>query len=154
MSYGFFDHPSYHFSFPEAVLDIERTIDSLVRENEISAIFIEGIQLRKNIKSFCALAQLQGVLINLFTKNKYLYGVVEPSSWQAYCKARGRTANEQKEKDLEQKNQFKKDSKILSIQYVKSKYGVETLNDNIADSICIGDYVVNNIKIKENSINA
>ena len=44
-----------------------------------------------NVQSFKKLAQLQGVLINLFEKNEYLYDFVAPTQWQNYCKARGRT---------------------------------------------------------------
>lgn len=41
----------------------------------------------------------------------------------------------------------KKESKILSIQFVKDQFGIETTNDNVADSICMGFYVTNIIEI-------
>ena len=42
----------------------------------------------------------------------------------------------------------KKQSKVLSLEYVRDTYGVTTLNDNVSDAICIGTYVVNNIEIR------
>ena len=70
----------------------------MIKENDIAAVFIEDIQLRVNVQSFKKLAQLQGVLVNLFEKNEYLYSFVAPTQWQNYCKARGRSTKEIKEK--------------------------------------------------------
>ena len=149
VKYGDFDYSKSKYTYSKAIMYIEREIETVISENDISAVFIEDIQLRKNVQSFKRLAQLQGVLINLFEKNEYLYGFVAPSSWKAFCKARGRTTKELKSKitALENKDN-KKESKMLSIEYVKNKYGIDTLNDNLSDAICIGEYVVNNVTIK------
>ena len=111
-------------------------------------MFIEDIQLRVNVQSFKKLAQLQGVLINLFEKNEYLYDFVAPTQWQNYCKARGRSSKEIKEKIKALELSGKKESKILSIQFVKEKFNVDTDNDNLSDAICIGYYAVNHFKLK------
>lgn len=100
---------------------------------------------------FKNLAQLQGVLINLCEKKHYLYQLISPSVWQNYCNARGRTSKEIKAKitaTISNDNKAKKQSKILSLQYVKNKYDIDTDNDNISDAICIGDYAVHNINIQ------
>lgn len=124
-------------------------IDNIIKENNIDVVFIEDIQLRKNVQSFKRLAQLQGVLVNLFEKNEYLYDFVAPSQWQNFCKARGRNSKEIKAniKNLENK----KNSKMLSIEFVKDKFGIDTDNDNLSDVICIGYYVINNLELKEKS---
>lgn len=148
VKYGDFDYSKSKYTYSQAIMNIEKEIEKVISENVISAIFIEDIQLRKNVQSFKRLAQLQGVLINLFEKNEYLYSFVAPTSWQSFCQARGRTTKELKSKITTlEKKEGKKESKILSIQYVKDKYNIDTLNDNLSDSICIGDYVVNNITI-------
>lgn len=79
------------------------------------------------------------------------YDTVYPSQWQNYCKARGRTTSEKKKKtdDIEENKSNVKKSKVLSIEFVKDNYDVVTDNDNIADAICIGNYVVNNVNFRE-----
>ena len=116
----------------------------------ISAVFIEDIQLRVNVQSFKKLAQLQGVLINLFEKNEYLYDFIAPTQWQNYCKARGRSSKEIKDKIKALEASGKKESKILSIQAAKEMYGIDTDNDNLADAIMIGHFVINNYDIRLN----
>lgn len=41
----------------------------------------------------------------------------------------------------------KKQSKILSIQFVKEQFGIDTDDDNLADAISLGWYVVNVVEI-------
>lgn len=153
IAYGLFSYPNSKYTFAQAVLNLERAIENLINKNQIDAVFLEGIQLRKNPKSFACLAQLQGVLINLCEKRGLPYAIVQPTSWQSFCGAKGRTSKDTGKKLAETDSQTddvnlkgKKASKILSIQYVKDKYHIDTCNDNIADAVCIGTYVVNNIE--------
>lgn len=153
VTYGTFSYDNKSFTYAKAILAIENLVDSLIKSYGISAVFIEDIQLRANVQSFKKLAQLQGVLVNLFEKNEYLYDFVAPSQWQNYCKARSRTTKEIKEKIKALEASGKKESKILSIQAVKALYGIDTENDNLADSIMIGHYAVNHFKIERNAQN-
>lgn len=153
VTYGTFSYDNKSFTYAKAILAIENLVDSLIKSYGISAVFIEDIQLRANVQSFKKLAQLQGVLVNLFEKNEYLYDFVAPSQWQNYCKARSRTTKEIKEKIKALEASGKKESKILSIQFVKEKYNVDTENDNLSDAICIGHYAVNHFKIERNAQN-
>lgn len=148
IDYGTWEFDNRKYSFEQAILHIEALIDEVIHSHEVGAVFFEDIQLRRNVQSFKKLAQLQGVLVNLAEKNEYLYGLVTPSQWQNYCNARGRTEKEVKAnlKEVQPKKEGKT-SKILSLQHVKDKYGVETDNDNLSDAICIGEYVVSNIEI-------
>lgn len=124
-----------------------------MKSYDISAVFIEDIQLRANVQAFKKLAQLQGVLVNLFEKNEYLYGYVAPSQWQNFCKARGRNSKEIKSQVLTVDTGGKKESKILSIQFVKDQFGIETDNDNLADAISLGFYVVNIVELTSTNKN-
>jgi Holliday junction resolvasome RuvABC endonuclease subunit len=149
--YGAFCYSTSGSTFPQETVLIENFIEEKIVSDGISAVFIEDIHMSKNVNTFKNLARLQGVLINLFEKNNYLYGIITPSQWQSFCKAKGRTSKEIKSKvlssDASEKKFNKRRTKIMSIEYVKSKFKVDTLDDNIADAICIGDYVVNNIPI-------
>ncbi len=86
--------------------------------------------------------------MNLFEKNEYLYGYVAPSQWQNFCKARGRNSKEIKSQVLSVETNGKKESKILSIQFVKDQFGIETENDNLADAVSMGFYVVNIVELE------
>lgn len=149
-TYGTFSFGNKDYTYAKAILAIEGLIDTVIKSYNISAVFIEDIQLRVNAHSFKRLAQLQGVLVNLFEKNEYLYDFVAPTQWQNYCKARGRNSKEIKEQIKTLEANGKKASKILSIEFVKENFGVETDNDNLSDAICIGWYAVNNFNLEGN----
>lgn len=147
LCYGTFSFDARKYTYEEATMHIEEIVNAVITAWDIDAVFIEDINLRVNVNAFKRLAQLQGVLANLFEKNKLLYEYVAPARWQAYCKASGRSTAEQK-KGVSARE--KGASKILSTQFVKDAYGIETDNDNLADAICIGHYAVNQIEIKKN----
>lgn len=147
-TYGTFSFSSKDYTYAKAILAIESLVDTIIKTYGISAVFIEDIQLRVNVQSFKKLAQLQGVLVNLFEKNEYLYDFVAPTQWQNYCKARGRSSKEIKEKIKALEASGKKESKILSIQFVKENFNVDTDNDNLSDAICLGHYAVNHFNLE------
>lgn len=146
---GVFEFDSKYYTYARAVMYIEDIVNIVIKAYDVSAIFIEDIQLRQNVQSFKRLAQLQGVLVNSFERNNYLYDYIAPAQWQNFCNSRGRTSKEQDAEITELEHDGKKRSKILSIQYVKEHFGIDTQDDNLADSICIGWYVVNNIAIED-----
>lgn len=145
---GVVSFPDSKFTYAQALVGISDLAQSLMLEYGACAVFIEDTQLQKNADSFKKLAQLQGALISLFERNEYLYEIIKPSTWQGYCGARGRTAKELKANARCVQSSSTRQTKILSIQYVKDKFGIETEDDNLADALCIGDYVVNNIRIE------
>lgn len=148
LDYGVWDYGGKDYTYAKAILSIETLVNYIIGKFETDAVFIEDIQMRVNVSSFKRLAQLQGVLVNLFEKNEYLYGFVAPSQWQNYCKACVRGNKEIKENTLLLEKAGKKISKAFSIEAVKELYDIDTENDNLADAILIGHYVVNNIKIE------
>jgi Holliday junction resolvasome RuvABC endonuclease subunit len=147
IAYGEFNFPTSKYTFSEAMAGICGIVLDLIEEHDISAVFIEDIQLRKNVDSFKKLAQLQGGLIYILQEIDMVYELVQPSVWQSYCKARGRTAKERKVPSENFELIQLKGSKIMSMAFVKEKFGIETDNDNIADAICIGHWASQNIKI-------
>lgn len=148
LDYGTWGFDNKNYTFEQAILQIEDLLSEVIRTHDVDAVFLEDIQLRRNVQSFKKLAQLQGVLVNLCEKTNILYNLVAPTQWQNYCKARGRTGKEIKSKITSVEPAGKKTSKILSLQAVRDIYGIETENDNLADAVMIGHYVVNNIKIE------
>lgn len=153
LHYGSFDFSGNHYSYAQAILEIEKLIPKLIKKYDVAAVFFEDIQMQANVLAFKRLAQMQGVIINLCEKNEYLYQIITPSQWQSYCNARGRSAKEIKAGIKAVETKDKRVSKKLSIQYIKENHNIETDDDNLADAICIGEYVVNNIKIAVSSCN-
>lgn len=149
LDYGTWGFDSKNYTFEQAILHIEALLSEVIRTHDIEAVFLEDIQLRQNVQSFKRLAQLQGVLVNLCEKTNIIYNLVAPTQWQNYCKARGRTTKEIKSKVTEIDPTGKKSSKVLSLQFVRDNFEIETDNDNLSDAVCIGHYVVNNLKIQE-----
>jgi Holliday junction resolvasome RuvABC endonuclease subunit len=148
MEFGCYSFQSDGYSYPQVLVAVCELTKNLVVQHGVSAIFIEDIQLRKNVDSFKKLAQLQGSLIALFEREEYLYDLVPPTKWQSFCGARGRTAKEVKGKVTALESD-KKQSKVLSIQFVKHMFDIDTDNDNLSDAICMGYYVVQKIKLSE-----
>ena len=146
LEYGAFSFPLDKFTYAKVFVGICDIVKNLMFAHNISAVFIEDIQMRKNVDSFKKLAQLQGALVSMFERNEYLYDFVPPSSWQNFCNARGRTTKEVKDKMIAL-NSEKKRSKLLSIQFVKDQFGIDTNDDNIADAVSMGYYVAMNVKI-------
>ena len=70
IGYGTFSFDSKKYTYAKAILHIEELITTLLKSYDISAVFVEDIQLRANVQAFKKLAQLQGVLVNLFEKNE------------------------------------------------------------------------------------
>lgn len=147
LDYGIFDFDAKHYTYAQAVFCIEQLVWDVMQEQEVDAVFLEDIQLRANVQAFKKLAQLQGVLVNLLQKNDYLYDYIAPSKWQNYCMARSRNATERKSNVTSVRADGKKESKVLSLQFVKDHFDIETTNDNLADAICIGWYVVNEVEL-------
>jgi len=141
LSWGEWSFPARKYDFSRAVYEITRVAMDLVQTNNIDVVFIEDTQLRQNVQSFKKLAQLQGALINLFEGLGMPYESVPPTRWQSYCGARGRSYKEHKDNTAP----GPKASKMLSMEFVREQFGIETNNDNLADAICIGWYAVNHI---------
>lgn len=144
IGHGTFSFDSKKYTYAKAIQHIEEIVATVIKAYDISAVFIEDIQLRANVQAFKRLAQLQGVLINHFEKNEYLYGFVVPTQWQKYCLPANKDIGVTEGTTI-------KPIKQKAIDFVRVKYGIETDNDNLADSICIGDYVVNVVEIKKSN---
>lgn len=143
LDYGVFSYDASHYTYSQAILAIEELMDGLIKDHNVDAVFIEDIQFRTNINTLKKLAHLQGVLINLCERNHYLYGLVAPSQWQNFCKSYDAGMDSRPVRGSEDR----KKSKQMSIQFVSDVFNIETGNDNLADAICIGWYVVKAVEI-------
>ena len=152
VDYGDFNFESKDYPFEMVLAKVVELIQQLIKQYDCVALFFEDIQMQHNVVSFKRLAQLQGAILLLCAQNEILFSLITPSQWQGYCKARGRTQKEIKGGVTTLSLDGKKHSKVLSLEYVRDTYGVETSNDNVSDAICIGTYVVNNITIRTKGV--
>lgn len=152
IDYDVFKVGASSHSFEEFLYIMTQMIDELVNKYSIDAVFFEDTQYQNNVNTFKKLCWLQGSIICWLEGNGMLYEAVTPSQWQNYCNARGRSTKEKKAGTMTLAESRKR-SKALTIEYVRDQFGIDTDNDNLADAICIGFYVVNNIKIRKGTQN-
>lgn len=140
LKYGEFDFSKNEYdALLVGVVDI---LASLFKTYKPDRVILEDINMRKNVHTFKMLSWLQGAMIQWLCRNKIEYGLVQPTSWQSFCNARTRTAKEIRAKE---KSAEEKETKLLSIEFVRQEFGIETENDNLADAICIGYWAALNI---------
>jgi Holliday junction resolvasome RuvABC endonuclease subunit len=114
----------------ERISKIKKWLNKLIIETKAEIFAIEEIQFQSNYLVYKVLAELLGVLANNFYEQELLYISVESSTWKGFCKIEGKQRKEQKEN---------------SIKFVKDFFGFN-VNEDEADAINLGWYVVNNKK--------
>ena len=112
------DHPD----FGVRLHVLRGAVQTLIEENGINEVVMEDIQLQENTQTFKALAEVFGVLTELFIHLGVKSSAVLASSWKSTLGIKGRARAEQK------KN---------AQQYVINKYNKKPTQD-ICDAICIG----------------
>ena len=86
----------------------------LVRTNEITFVFIEGVQVQKNPVVYEVLAKLAGSLEIMLYESGYFVNVVKASEWR---------------KRVGVKSRKRVDVKKEAIEMVKEIYGIEVSDD-------------------------
>ena len=132
VKYGVFSSP--HASSLEKINDVKNWLLNMIISWRPDRVIIEDIQYQRNydggadgvvgVTTFKVLAQLQGVIENLFFTNKVIFDVAHTSVWREYNSIKGKTRADKKK----------------SAQFiVKELYGINVSQDE-ADAICIGRY--------------
>lgn len=134
--------------FEEFIYMITTILDPIIKKYKVDYVFFEDTQYQTNVNTFKKLCWLQGALICWLREHNVPYGIVHPRTWQSYCNARGRNTKEKKDKITASKS-LRETGKRLTIEFVAEQFGIQTDNDNLADAVCIGFYVVNCIEIKK-----
>ena len=111
----------------------ELVIEILDTEN-ITEAAIEDIQMQNNVvnnvETFRTLAEVRGVLEELFQEKKIPYTIVLAGTWKSKLGIRGAR---------------RADQKRAAQEYIVNTYGIKPIQD-ICDAICIGEYIVQNSK--------
>lgn len=115
----------------DRLVDIKRKVINLIQEYEIDEVVFEDIQLQNvngsreaGIKTFKILAEVYGVLSELFSEIKMPYDVAMPIKWKAHFHIAGKGRTQEKK---------------MSQAQVLSTYGLKCTEDE-ADAVCIGGY--------------
>lgn len=125
--------------------DEDRRVESMmlkicecIKKNKPDFVVIEDIALQRNPATLIMLARLQGAIIGYCVFNCIPYDIMKPPNWRkvlGFKQGRGI-----------QRSQLKKQA----IEYVHDKYGL-TLQDDICESICIGDAYLISAETEERS---
>lgn len=107
-------------------LKVQELIDTYVPDK----VILEDIQLQSNVTNnvvtYKALAQVQGVIIELLTELHIPYELVLASSWKSTLGIKGKSRADQKRN---------------AQQYVQNQYNIKCTQDE-CDAICIGEHYV------------
>lgn len=101
----------------------------VLKQYKPSIVYIEETSVARDIRLMRFLTRLQGVIYGWCITHKCEFNTVSPTSWR-------------KKLEFKQgKNVSRENLKQQAIMYVKENFNVE-VNDDIADAICIGQYVI------------
>ena len=113
-------------------MQVREKVLSLIDEYQITNIVFEDIQLQNNAEIFKTLAEVYGVLLELFTEINMPYKSVLASSWKSTLHITGSKRSEQKRN---------------AQNWVEANYGVRPTQDE-CDAICIGrHYLIREVGI-------
>ena len=122
--------------FGKRLLKIRNQVIKLIQQYEVTEVAIEDIQLQNsignNVVTYRALAEVRGVLEELFTEMKIPYQIVFSGTWKSTLGIKGAKSAEQKR---------------AAQEYVLNTHGIKAIQDT-CDAICIGDYVTKKSKEK------
>lgn len=112
----------------ERLYSIKDHVQKLISKYKINEIVFEDIQLQNNVinnvQTFKVLAEVFGILEELFTELKIPHSAVLASSWKSTLGIKGKTRPEQK-----------KNAQL----YVEQTYKAKATQDE-SDAICIGSH--------------
>jgi Holliday junction resolvasome RuvABC endonuclease subunit len=122
-------------------------------KEEIDAVVIEHTVFMNSPKTQADLALVQGALLGAAAQNGIkLSGAVNPVAWQSFI-GNGKTSKEAKLEMRKEnpgrseswyKNQEREVRKQKTINFVNINYDVNVSDNDVADAIGIGHYVINN----------
>lgn len=115
---------------PYRLMIIRNKVKEIIETENITEAAIEDIQMQanvvNNVETYRTLAEVRGVLEELFQELKIPYSIVLAGTWKSKLGIRGRDRASQKR---------------AAQQYIVDTYGIKPIQD-ICDAICIGDYIL------------
>lgn len=122
------------------LLKLRQFLEHTIEEYNIDTIAFEDIQLQKNVgnnvKTFKALANVYGIVLETAVELNKNYAVVPSVTWKSHLNIKGRDRDTQK---------------ANAKSYVENTFNIKATQDE-CDAICIGAYMCQNSTqtIKEN----
>lgn len=141
VSYGVFKTPQ-DLSTTGRIHEVKKWLQQMIDQHHPDVIGLENIQLQEfskgrfQVELYRALAQLQGVLLDVIFENCIDHDLVYSGVWRKYCGINEGTGRENKKKAAQDK--------------VKTWYNIDCTQDE-ADAICIGKYFCSVFKSSHSS---
>lgn len=109
--------------------DMSKVLWNTLEKYKPDVLYIEETVVLRNAQTQRFLTRLQGVVYAWCVNNDCEFNTIRPTSWRKLL-------------DFSQGKNIKRNQlKEQSIKYVLDKYNL-TVNDDVADAICIGDAVI------------
>lgn len=110
------------------LVDLRNEVKKLIFDNKITEAAIEDIQMQSsvgnNAQTFKVLAEVMGVLIELFKELDLPYEIISSNTWKSTCKI---------------PRQGRAKEKRAAQEFALERYGQKVTQDE-ADAICIGHH--------------
>lgn len=120
---------------PKRLVKIREKVAELISEYDITEAAIEdiqlqdssgGVEIKQGVTTYRTLAEVRGVLEELFAEKKIPCQIVSSNSWKSHCKIKGK---------------YRPDQKKNAQKYVSTEYSFSGSED-ACDAICLGTYVI------------
>lgn len=109
--------------------EMGKAVFDLLNELQPYVLWMEDTNLKNNAKTLKDLSKLQGMIAGYCLLNDADYGIIAPSEWRKIL-------------GFEQGNKKRDELKLMAYEYVKEKYGLMEISIDEAESICIGEAVL------------
>lgn len=117
----------------ERLFLLRKEVKNIINKYDVEKVFLEDIQFQKianGITTYKILAEVIGVLVELFYELELPFELIYSSTWKGGLGIKG--SNRQTQKANAKK-------------YVEERYSLQKkLTQDMADSICIGSYCIDN----------
>jgi Holliday junction resolvasome RuvABC endonuclease subunit len=130
VDYGKIELGKYKETYENILFPAKEKINKLIETTKADVVVIEDIQQQQNTLTYKKLAMLMGMLICLFKEIKIPFYIVPPVTWKAFAKIKGVRRTEQKKE---------------TIKFIKKKFSIKDITEDMADAISIGYWAIKNI---------
>lgn len=102
------------------------SIINIINKYKPDIVVFEDVSLQTNVSTLVVLSRIQGCIISECIKNNILYCIYKPSTWRKILNFK------------QGRGIARKELKQQAIDFIRTKFDITNINDDIAESICIG----------------
>lgn len=102
------------------------SIINIINKYKPDIVVFEDVSLQTNVSTLVVLSRIQGCIISECIKNNISYYIYKPTTWRKILNFK------------QGRGVARKELKQQAIDFIRAKFDITNINDDIAESICIG----------------